>query len=79
MRNFLISLMILGASLFLFVKTKPSVKKDKPTMSKENPVKAEAIAKMGDKYPELYVQRFVDVEYKKICYIFNRSISCVQQ
>lgn len=79
MKNFLITLMIIGAGLAIFLKAKHTDKKDKPTMSRENPIKAEAIAKMGDKYPELYVQRFIDVEYKTICYIFNRSISCVQQ
>lgn len=46
-------------------------------LNTKNPIKTEAVAKLGDKLNEYYIQRFRDGT--NTCYIHKGSISCLKE
>lgn len=80
MRNVLILITIIGiVSLLTMVCKRIDDKIEKKMrLNRDNPIRTEPIAKMADKYPELYINRFIDTETKTVCYTYKGSISCVR-
>jgi transposase-like protein len=48
-------------------------------LNTKNPIKTEAIAKLGDKLNEYYIQRFEDRINNVVCYVHKGSISCLKR